>query len=110
MLADLLLWQFIYAPLACLLLYAPAIQYERGGRWRVLAPLTAVVGAVDIWLNYTTLALYTWDMPRRGEYTFSKRLERLVANTDWRRAPCRAVARWLNRWDRVNAPHVPIPD
>jgi hypothetical protein len=58
-------------------LYFIAIQFERGGNWRILAPFVAVALVVDVLLNYTELALLTLDFPMQGEWTFSKRLSRL---------------------------------
>lgn len=39
---------------------------------------------VDVWANYTTLAALFWDIPRKGEWTFSKRLPRLCLLPGWR--------------------------
>lgn len=59
------------------ILYPIAIQYERGGWWRAVLPITAIALIVDVIANYTELALLTWDFPKAGEYTFSQRLVRL---------------------------------
>lgn len=64
-----------------------------------LAPLAVFgwVGAVlSLVLNYTELAIITWDWPRSGEWTFSKRLPRLARRDDWRGAFARYVASVLN--------------
>ncbi len=76
-------------------LYAVGIQYQRGGWWRLLlvAALPALV--LNILLNYTLLALLTWDWPTKGEWTFSKRLPRLIAGTGWRSAAASFIARYL---------------
>jgi hypothetical protein len=69
--------------LLLLLLYPIAIQYERGGWWLLVAPVTLVALVIDVIANYTELALiYGW--PRRGEWTLSKRLWRLSYFTGWR--------------------------
>lgn len=81
----LLLWPLLWLPLILLAVYPVAIQYERGGWWRVLIVLYLPAGVLDVMLNYTTLALYTLDFPKAGEYTFSRRLSRLRRRTDWRR-------------------------
>lgn len=82
----------IASPLILWLAYIPAIQFRRGGWWRLMYPFTFVVALADIIINYTVLALYTWDWPRRGEYTFSKRLDRLIMLDDWRGDVYRFVA------------------
>lgn len=74
----------ISSPLLLWLAYIPAIQFRRGGWWRLMYPFTFAVARADIILNYTVLALYTWDWPRKGEYTFSKRLDRLTMLDGWR--------------------------
>lgn len=79
------------------LLYPIAIQYERGGWWLAVAPITILALVVDVLVNYTELALLTWDWPRRGEWTFSTRLGRLVRYDDWRGDVARVVAFWLDR-------------
>ena len=78
------------------LLYTPAIQYQRGGLWHILAPFAILAFVVDVLANYTELALLTWDFPRSGEYTFSNRLYRLQGNEDWRGKPARYIVRVLN--------------
>ena len=47
---------------------------------------------LNVALNYTVLALVTWDFPRQGEWTFSKRLERFIRGTGWRRELAALVA------------------
>jgi hypothetical protein len=101
--------QLFGLPLLLALLYPAAIQYERGGWWRVLLPLYVFAGLLSAYLNWTTLALYFWDWPRHGEWTFSMRLERLVWRNDWRGRRARVIAAYLNRHD-PSPPHVPIPD
>lgn len=58
-------------------LYAVGIQYERKGLWYVVLPFTLAALVLDVLLNYTELALLTWDRPLYGEWTFSTRLRRL---------------------------------
>lgn len=86
-------------PLVLLLVYPLAIQYERGGACRLLLPLYLAAGLVDVVLNYTTLALCTWDFPRAGEYTFSKRLSRLVRSSGWRRVLAQLLKAYLDAFD-----------
>ena len=78
------------------LLYPIAVQYERGGLWRVVMPITLVTLIIDVIANFTELALLTWDYPRVGEYTFSDRLLRLQHNEDWRGIIARVVVRYCN--------------
>lgn len=77
-------------------LYAIGIQYERGGWWRVFYLVAGPALVLDLVLNYTELALMTWDFPRRGEWTFSTRLERLQYAPGWRGRWCWYVARVLD--------------
>lgn len=81
------------------LLFPIAIQYERGGLWRLVAPVTFVAVLLDIAANYTELALLTWDFPQKKEYLFSKRLKRLIHNEDWRGSVARAIAKPLDFFD-----------
>ena len=79
-----------------MLLYIVGIQYERGGVWRVVYPVTLVAFLLDVLLNYTALAVITMDFPQRGEYTFSKRLKRLRTVSGWRGVLANNVAFCLN--------------
>jgi hypothetical protein len=105
---EALLWQFIYLPLGLAAAYPVAIQYERGGWWKLLMPFTLIAALVDVWLNFTTFALYLWSAPGRKEYTFSQHLERLVFDTGWRSYIARMVARYTNKFDPT-PPHIPLP-
>ena len=105
---TLFLWQFVYLPLLLLVFFPLIIQYERGGWWRLLLPFYLAALLVDVWLNFTTLALYTFDVPQRREYTFSQRLGRLVLLTSLLGMLARVLARYLNYWDPT-PPHVRIP-
>ncbi|CAB4134828.1 hypothetical protein UFOVP275_21 [uncultured Caudovirales phage] len=67
-----------------ILFYCFGIQYERGGWWRVFSVIAVVGLVIDVIANYTELAIVTGDFPRKGEWTFSKRLRRLQQNNDWR--------------------------
>lgn len=101
-----LLWQFIYLPVALAILYIPAIQYKRGGWWRVLTPLALRAGILDVYLNYTTFSVYLGGFPQRGEYTLSKRCERLVKEGGWAGLVARLIARFTNKFDEN---HIPLP-
>ena len=76
-------------------LYIVGVQYKRGGMWGAVLPITAVALVCDVICNYTLFALFTLDWPRRGEYTFSVRLIRLVRYDDWRGALARGVAQFM---------------
>ena len=80
--------------LITLLLYPLAIQYEVRG-WSIKW-FYYFVGILDVIANYTELALLTWDMPVKGEYTFSKRLRRLQYGNVWQRFVARIVIPYLN--------------
>ena len=87
-----------------------AINYERGGWWRLLVPMAIRAGLFDVALNYTLFALLMGDRPAPGEYTISKHMERLVSWPNRRGAVCRFAAKYfINPWDKVGGPHIPIP-
>lgn len=90
--------------------FVVAINYERGGWWRLLVPMAIRAGALDIAMNYTLFALLMWDRPEPGEYTISKHMERLVSWKNKRGAVCRYAAKYfINPWDKVGGPHIPLP-
>lgn len=106
---GLILWQFVYLPVALFAIYPLAVQYERPHWWcKLLFPLYVVAGVLSAYLNYTTFALYTWDAPKKGENTFSQRCERLVGMSGLRGVFARVVARYTNRFD-PSPPHIPLP-
>jgi hypothetical protein len=82
--------------LILLLLYPLAVQYERGGYWRLLFPVTFCTLIIDVVANWTELSLAFWEFPRYGEWTFSTRLERLIHGYGWRSDVARFVAHQLN--------------
>jgi hypothetical protein len=84
---------------ALFVLYIIGIQYERGGWWRLVAPVTVMFLMLNVLLNYTLLALITWDLPRRGETTFSRRLKRLQFDLGWRGKLALAIKPVLDRFD-----------
>ena len=61
--------------------------------------LAVIAAVVDVIANYTELALYTMDFPRKGELTFSQRLYRLQGIPDWRGAVANKVIPILNYFD-----------
>ena len=92
----------VYPALLLALVFPLAIQYTRGGWWRLVTPITVAALILDVALNYTTLALLTWDFPRAREYTFSIRLKRLVKDPGWRGGFALAVAVYLNYYTPGN--------
>ena len=52
--------------------------------WVFAFPLIVIALILDVLLNFTVFAVLTWDFPRKGEWTFSQRLARLVRDTGWR--------------------------
>lgn len=81
------------------LLYPIAVQYERGGMWRLLAPVTCFALVIDVIANYTELALLTWDFPKKNEFTFSTRLKRLKFDYGWRGKLAQPIVAYLNYFD-----------
>jgi hypothetical protein len=78
------------------LLYPIAIQYERGGWWLLVTPITVVAMLIDVAANWTELSLALWEWPKPYEYTFSDRLSRLIHEQGWRSDIARFVSRILN--------------
>ena len=78
------------------LLFPIAIQYERGGFWYLVLPITLLAFVVDVIANYTELALLTWDFPRVNEFTFSQRLSRLKRDESLRGKVCLAISNILD--------------
>lgn len=105
-LQEAALWQFVYLPLILAVRYAVAIQYRRGGWWRVLTPLAVHAGVLDVYLNYTTFSVYLGGLPEEGETTLSKRCKRLVRDSGWRGFIARLIARYTNLFDEN---HIPLP-
>ena len=103
---GLLLLQFVLLPLILAARYPLAIQFKRGGWRKVFTPLALMAGVLDIYLNYTTFSVYLCGFPKDGEYTLSKRCERLVSDTRWRGVVARLIARFTNRFDEN---HIPLP-
>ncbi len=93
-----LLWQFLYLPLLLALLFPAVIKYENGVKW-LKWPYYFTAG-LDVYLNFTTLAIYTLDWPARGEWTFSTRLKRLQYYPGWKGAVARMCRDYLNFWQK----------
>jgi hypothetical protein len=87
-------------------LYVVGIQYQRGGWWRLLLVVALPALALNVVLNYSLLALITWDWPQRGELTFSQRLGRLVNAPGWRGRMALGVAKHLLDWADPDGVHV----
>jgi hypothetical protein len=99
-----LLAQFLVLPLMLALRYPLAIQFKRGGVWRLLSFLALRAGLLDIYLNYTTFTVLFLQLPREGEYTLSKRCERLVSDPGWRGKIARMIAWYTNKFDEDHIP------
>lgn len=104
--ADLLLWQFVYLPLILAARFMLAIQYRRGGWWRVLTPLALRAAFLDVYLNYTTCTVVFREWPKEGETTISKRCKRLVFEPGMNGYIARLIARFTNYFDDN---HIPLP-
>lgn len=63
----------------CLVLYPIAIQYKRGGWYRLLTPLTLAVAALDILANYTEW-WFAFGKPPEKAVTISKRIRWMIDN------------------------------
>jgi len=82
--------------LLCLLL-KPALL-GLAGRWYLL-PVTVLAWIVDVVANYTTCSFIVGEFPRRGEWTFSQRLERLCVERSPEQQLYIQIALKLNRID-----------
>ena len=78
--------------------------------WLLAGAYVILAIALDVVLNYTVLALMTWDFPKAKEYTFSQRLNRLVKDTGWRGVAARGIAFVLNPFDSDPRGHVRMDD
>ena len=96
------------SPVLLAVLYPLAVQYERGGLWRILLPLYVGAGLCSAIANNTVAIVLLWDLPRKGEVTLSQRLERLVFDTGWRGKIARTIARYTNLFDPTGA-HITLP-
>lgn len=86
-----------------LLGYPLAIQYVVRG-WKWLYPFAIVILVLDVIANYTELVVLTQDFPEAGEYTFSKRLERLRHGNLWQRFIAKLVIPYLNFFQPGHVP------
>lgn len=88
-----------------LYVFAMAVQrvYEEGRmtawHWAATGGWVLIALAWDIFLNYTILAALTLDFPRAKEWTFSKRLERLVRSGGFRAGMAKRIAFILDPFD-----------
>lgn len=89
----------LLSPVLLAIIFIPAIQYKRGGVWQVFYIVTIPALFLDVLLNYTSLALLTWDWPQDKEYTFSRRLSRLNTYSTWKGKVARMVTSYLNAID-----------
>lgn len=102
-----LLWVWVLAPVLVLWgSYLAGVQYYRGGLWRLFWPIGMFALLLDVLLNFTLFAVLTWDWPREGEWTFSKRLGRLVCGTGWRAAFAELIAAYMLDWADPRGLHV----
>ena len=88
--------QFLVLPLLLAAIYPYVIGYKRYPRRTWAA---AIAWVLDVYLNYTTLAVYMLDFPRKHEYTFSQRLKRLRFDFGWRGFISEHIIVFLNHFD-----------
>lgn len=91
------------SPLQLALLYPLAIQYERGGLWYIVLPVTIYAFLIDLIAKTFVLSFLFIELPfkhstyfNRREFTFSDSLERYVLNTGWRGKIAVPIAKVLN--------------
>ena len=82
-------------------LYTIGIQYQRNNLPLYVRDLCKIVDCfalvLDVIANFSVLCLYMCEFPKKGEWTFSQRLERLVLTTGWRGKLACKIAKILNR-------------
>jgi len=98
---------FVFPLLYLLGLYIVGIQYQRGGPWGILKPVALFATVVDVVLNYTTVSILFWEWPEAGEYTITKRLQRLINGAGWRTDIALPLAKLLNFF-APNGDHVKL--
>ena len=91
-----LLYPLLAESLLLALLYPLAIQYQRGGWWRVLMPLTLLTAILDFIVNYTTFSLILLEFPKTGERTVSQRCNRLIHQSGYRGFVGRLIQAYCN--------------
>lgn len=89
-----------------LFLYPIAIQYERGGIWRVLLPLYIITALLDVVANYTEISLLLLEWPKPKQYTVSKRISYLIPCLGWKGSIAYMVARYLNYFSANHIPEI----
>ncbi|MEO8021066.1 hypothetical protein [Polaromonas sp.] len=88
-----------------------ALYAKRGGWWRlfyVFLPFTKTAFVLDVAMNYTLLAAYTWDWPQPGEYTFSQRLQRLLYAGGRRASLAWFIKLWMLDWAAPGGLHIKV--
>jgi len=81
--------------LTCYFVYSVGVQYERGGVWRLLAPI-AMIALLMSWVINQTLGRVIYGKPTVWRETFSKHTERMQSEPNWRGRLARLVAALLN--------------
>jgi hypothetical protein len=104
---TVLLAFLILSPAILAALYPIAVQYERGGVYRVLLPMYAAAGITSTLVNYTWLSLVLLEWPLPKEVTTSQRCERLVFESGFKGRLARAIATYTN-WFDPTGPHIPL--
>lgn len=86
--------------LLCLLLTPALLGLANPKKYWYLLPTTILAWVVDVAMNYTVISLISGDgWPRKGEWTFSQRLERLCVAEGPDKLLFIEIAKKLNRVD-----------
>lgn len=81
---------------ACMLaIYAIGVQYERGGAWKLVFPVT-LLALLMSWALNQTLGRLLYGTPASWRETFSKHTERTTHLMSWRGRVARLMAAVLN--------------
>lgn len=86
-----MIWLILFLP--TIILIATFKRALLGGS----KPLLLVAFLADVLANYGGLALLFYDFPKRGEWTFSKRLPRLCNLPGWRGRFARRCKIYINK-------------
>lgn len=93
--------------LLCLLL-GPALKgYEQPRKYWYFVPVTLLAWFIDVWVRYTTWRVIGGPL-RKGEWTISQNLERLVREPGPRQQLFIEIAREINR-HAPSKKHIPLP-
>jgi hypothetical protein len=108
LLATFLFW-FLFANLMRLRDRLMTLEGWKRTAARIAGYALLLVGyPYDVLYNLTYGSAMFWQLPRRWEWTFTARLQRLVFSSGWRGAEARFICRYLvEPWDESHCGEYP---